>query len=80
MAATLVESGVCKCVNVVQSRSLYEWKGKPEEQDEEILVIKTASATAVEERIRELHPYEVPAILRLKLEANEDYEKWLKTG
>lgn len=79
IAGALLEAKACKCVNIVSSRSLYDWKGKIEEQDEDIMIIKTTHAEAAEKMVRKLHPYDTPAILRLNLEANNEYEEWLKT-
>ena len=33
----------------------------------------------VEKRIKELHPYEVPCIMRIPADANIEFEKWINS-
>jgi len=77
LARKLVEAGACKCVNILESQSIYEWEGQIHEDDEEVLIVKTANPEKVKKLMKD-HPYELPAILRVEVEANEEYEKWLK--
>ncbi len=77
LARKLLEAGVCRCINLVPGRSLYVWKGRLESERETLLIAKTATPEKFERLARELHPYELPAIIKLKAEASEDYEKWL---
>ena len=80
IARVLVGEGLAACVNLMPGlRSVYEWEGRIETSDEIAAYIKTAAdrAAAVRARLAELHPYEVPAILTLPIEAvNEDYGAW----
>jgi periplasmic divalent cation tolerance protein len=61
----LIEERLVACANLFPTRSTYRWRGAIEETDEWAALLKTRRALypAVEERIRALHPYEVPAIL-----------------
>jgi len=70
--------GVCKCVNIYESKSVYKWKGEIKEEEEEVMVIKTANPKELEAKIKAIHPYEVPAIIKVKAEVNDDYQKGLK--
>ena len=77
IAKIVVEKGMAKCVNILQSESIYIWKGKVGEEKEDILIIKTAFPRKTEKVLREVHPYELPAIIQIKATANVDYERWL---
>jgi periplasmic divalent cation tolerance protein len=68
LARELVEARLAACVNLVGSvRSVYRWEGRVEDEAEVLLVIKTRAErfAALEARVRELHPYEVPEVLAL---------------
>lgn len=80
LARRLVSSGLAACVNLFPVRSIYSWKGELCDEIEHQLVCKTLEACAadVEARLRELHPYETPAVLRVPvLRANDDYAAWV---
>ncbi len=63
-------------------RSVYEWKGAVEKEDEAAAFIKTRAALKgrVMARLRELHPYEVlRPMLVLPIEGgNADYLEWAR--
>jgi periplasmic divalent cation tolerance protein len=66
VARALVEERLAACVNILAPcRSVYRWEGKVEQAQEVPLVIKTARDRypALELRLRELHPYDVPEML-----------------
>ena len=68
LARTLVRERLAACVNLIPGvRSIYRWKGELEEDDEVLLVAKTRSdrVAALAERVRELHPSELPETLAL---------------
>ena len=61
-------------------RSHYRWQGTVQVDDERQLVMKTTSSRveALRERLSELHPYEIPEFLVLRVEAgSEAYLSWL---
>ena len=65
IAKTLVSERLVACVNAAPVRSCYRWKGEICTDGEELLVMKTRESLypRVMERLREIHPYEVPEIL-----------------
>ncbi|MDQ3069885.1 MAG: divalent-cation tolerance protein CutA [Acidobacteriota bacterium] len=81
-AEGLVSSGVAACVNVLAPmQSTYRWEGAIETEAERQVVIKTTSAgvPALWQRVRDLHPYDVPEFLVLPIiDGNEAYLKWVR--
>src|SRR6185437_12599867 len=81
MARALVERRLAACVNLVPKlTSVYRWKGAVEEAEEVLLVMKTTEEriAALEAAVRELHTYEVPEFLVLRVEAgSRPYLEWL---
>jgi periplasmic divalent cation tolerance protein len=81
IARALLDRRLAACVNVVPGvRSLYRWKGAIEDDREELLVIKTSADRypALAAALEELHPYEVPELIALPIEAGaERYLAWL---
>jgi periplasmic divalent cation tolerance protein len=68
LARALVEERLAACVNVVPGvRSIYRYQGALHEDAETLLIVKTRAerAAALEARVRALHPYELPEVLRL---------------
>ena len=80
LARSLVDERLAACVNVHGPMvSTYRWKGRVEREAERQLVIKTTAErrAAVEARLRELHPYELPEIVVLTAAAGDEYASWL---
>jgi len=81
IARTLVEERLAACVQFVDGlRSVYRWEGRIDESAECQLVAKTtpAAVTALVDRLRTLHPYDVPEILSLDATASAAYGAWLQ--
>lgn len=82
LARQLVDEGRAACVNRLPGiHSTYRWQGRVEEAEEVLLVIKTTAAAypALERRICELHPYDVPEVLALPVSAGlAPYLDWLQ--
>ncbi|HEU4682769.1 MAG TPA: divalent-cation tolerance protein CutA [Gemmatimonadales bacterium] len=61
--------------------SIYRWKGDVEQEEEWYCHFKTMHQRlpALEARIRELHPYEVPEIIAIPiLQADPKYLEWIQ--
>ncbi len=72
IANALVEQGLAACVNILPGvRSIYMWQGKRELGSEQILLIKAPQAmyAAIEKQIEAMHPYELPEIIAVSIEA-----------
>ncbi len=68
----LVEKRAAACVNqLAPCTSTYRWKGNVEEASEVPLLIKTTkdAYSRMEAVIREAHPYELPEIIAIPVEA-----------
>ncbi len=80
-ARTLVSEHLAACVNVLpEMPSFYWWKDKVEQDREHQLVIKTTAIRLddVQARILELHPYEVPELLVLRVDGGDEaYLNWV---
>lgn len=81
LARPLVEGGLAACVTIVPGAlSLYEWEGKVQREQECLLFIKTRGDLykRVETTIRENHPYELPEVIAVPIEAGlPDYLAWI---
>ena len=77
----LVDERLAACVNVLpEMTSIYRWDGAVQQEAEEQMVIKTSTdrLAALEMRLRELHPYELPEFLVFTADAGgEAYLKWV---
>ncbi|MFB0564773.1 MAG: divalent-cation tolerance protein CutA [Candidatus Aminicenantaceae bacterium] len=72
LAACVTQSSACQ--------SLYWWKDNISQDEEYMLYIKTKSSlySELEEKIRELHPYEVPEIIALPfIKGHNEYLRWI---
>jgi periplasmic divalent cation tolerance protein len=82
LAATLVEERLAACAQVLGPvSSTYRWQGTIEHAEECYCHLKTTLARlpALQLRLRELHPYEVPEIIALPIiGGDESYLKWIE--
>jgi periplasmic divalent cation tolerance protein len=78
---TLVEERLAACVNLLAPmESVYRWEGRIEDETERQIIIKTSRdrLSALWDRVRETHPYEVPEFVVLQIvDGNEAYLRWI---
>jgi periplasmic divalent cation tolerance protein len=81
IARAVVEERLAACGNVVPGlRSIYRWEGKVQDDAEALLVLKTTRERfeALRERVLALHPYQVPEVIALPIEAGSaPYLAWI---
>ena len=81
IARTLVEEKLAACGNVLSGlRSIFSWQGKIEDTSEALLLLKTRTELFEElkKRVLELHSYEVPEVVALKISAgHQPYLDWI---
>jgi periplasmic divalent cation tolerance protein len=77
----LIERRLCACVNILPGMvSYYWWNGQIERGEEAVMIIKTRAALSepVSTAVKEMHSYDVPAILVIPLETVEQaYLEWM---
>lgn len=82
VADALVSQRKAACVNIVPKvNSLFRWKGKIEDAEESLLVVKTRAKLFpdVVNTVKGIHSYDVPEIIALRVvEGNPDYLKWVE--
>jgi periplasmic divalent cation tolerance protein len=84
LGRTLVEERLAACATMIPgAQSIYRWKGEVESATETLLLIKTGleQLAALEARLHELHSYQVPEFLVLKIDAvSQPYLDWLQAS
>lgn len=85
LAAKLVNEQLAACVNLLPVVSVYRWQGALETDSETTLVIKVAAqgVDALRERLVALHPYDVPEVVVLAVDAaasHGPYVDWVRGG
>ena len=81
VARALVDERLVACANLLPGvRSIYRWKDAVEDQPEVVVLMKTRKQdwTALLSRLHELHPYEVPECVAVRIAAGAPrYMAWL---
>jgi periplasmic divalent cation tolerance protein len=84
IAATMVDEGWAACGQVVGPiDSTYRWEGKVERATEWYCHLKTTlgCAAALRARLRELHPYDTPEIIAVRIaDGDPDYLRWVEAS
>ena len=79
---TVVEERLAACVNILQPcRSVFRWRGEVQSATETPALFKTTldRADALIARIKELHSYDIPAIVVRPIERlSADFGDWVE--
>jgi periplasmic divalent cation tolerance protein len=80
----LVEERLIACGNLLPgARSLYRWKDGVADEREVVVLMKTRKQdwTALLSRLHELHPYETPELIAVRVAAGAPrYMAWLESA
>lgn len=79
-AHAVINLRLCACVNLLNVRSIYRWKGQICDESEVAAFFKTSSdrADVLRAALLEMHPYEVPEVLELRTESSSKaYLEWV---
>ncbi len=83
IATTLIQERLAACVNLIpQVHSYYIWQDELRRDTEILMIIKTTidAYKALEQKILELHPYEVPEVLAVSIvDGCKIYLDWLNS-
>ena len=81
IAEALVAEKFVACANLIPGiHSIYRWKEKVETAGEVVAFFKTTQdrQAEFEEKLRSLHPYEVPELICIKIDnGSPDYLRWV---
>ena len=81
VARVLVEERLVACANLLSgARSIYRWKDAVQDEREVVVLMKTRKQdwTALLSRLHELHPYDVPECIAVRIAAGAPkYMAWL---
>ena len=82
ISRALLDAHLCACAQTLgPMTSRYRWKGRIERAREWLILVKTERRLLrhVERRVRELHPYDVPEMLVVPVQAGATaYLAWLR--
>jgi periplasmic divalent cation tolerance protein len=84
IASTVVDARLAACAQVIGPlTSTYQWQGRMETAEEWYCFLKTTEEKlpALEARLRELHPYEVPEIIAVPIAGGDPaYLRWIRNS
>lgn len=82
LVGELLEERLAACGSIVPGvRSIFRWEGEVQREAEVLVILKTVAARvpALLERVPALHPYDVPEILALPVDAGYGaYLEWVR--
>lgn len=80
IADQLLQKKLVACANIFPIKSMYWWNGNIENENEYVSIVKTKPELweILQNEIKNIHPYDVPCIMKIEAEANEEYEKWIR--
>jgi periplasmic divalent cation tolerance protein len=80
-ARGIIEERLAACVNLLAPmESIYRWEDRIEHETERQVIMKTSKDRVVSlwERVRDLHPYDIPEFIVLPIvDGNDAYLRWV---
>jgi periplasmic divalent cation tolerance protein len=84
IARQLVTENLAACANIIPAvESIYRWQDKIENAPETLVFFKITAGryTAFQDRLKSLHPYDVPEIICLRIaDGLPEYLRWVSAG
>lgn len=80
IAEGLIAERLVACINILPVRSVYRWKGRTCDEEEQLMIMKTReeNTEAVMAAVRKMHSYDVPEIIVLPvLRGHAPYLDWV---
>jgi periplasmic divalent cation tolerance protein len=76
----LLDKRLIACANFFPVQSVFRWEGKITNSEEVVSICKTKEEnwSKIKSEVKKLHSYDVPCIINLNAEANEEFEAWVK--
>ena len=75
----LIQKKLIECTNFLPITSCYWWQENIQNSDEVVPLLKTKKENweKVKKKIKKIHPYDTPCIMKINVEINEEYENWI---
>ena len=76
----VMEKRLAACANIFAVNSFFTWKGEVMEEQEQAMLLKIRSEDfeALRKAVLEIHPYEVPCVVRYEIsEGHQPYLDWI---
>lgn len=76
----LIEERLAACVNIFPITSIFRWKDAIDEANEFGMIVKTKTSRVkeIEEKVKELHSYEVPCVVTFDIvSGSAEYLEWI---
>lgn len=80
VAEHLLKKKLVACTVIFPVESVYWWKKKIEKTGEYVIITKTVEKhfEDIKTEVKKIHSYEIPCIIKIDVEANKEYEKWVR--
>ncbi len=80
IADKLLDDRLIACANIFPITATYLWQGSIANENEWVALVKTTPNNweKLKDKVSQIHPYDVPCIMKFDVEANEAYEKWIR--
>lgn len=73
----LIKNRCAACVSSILVNSMYIWEEKMQNDQEYMLIIKTARLRRTISRLKRIHDYKLPEIIYMKVNASREYRNWV---
>ena len=82
IALHLLEKQLIACANIVPIQSMFKWEGAQVQEPEVLLITKTLEHNydVIKQEVKKIHPYEIPCIIKISAEANEQYLAFIQNA